>query len=384
MNIAVVSRSYDHGIGGMEVHTKQVVEYLAKSGHHVTVLTPQLRHGVKPTFKMDNVNVVRVSPMPNDLTKYDMKFWNRVAEHVKADVYDRVVNISMGIGNPFTRWNNALKSKTVTILHGTYVLERKTSLKLLRTKPTSIKYILAIPYTFIFDAILRRVCSRSVRIISVSKAVTQSLTNDYGIKNVLTIENFVDADVFNGQVRSNHAKRILFSSRLHQEKGVFVFLELAKKLNERLSEKDVKVEYHVVGDGPAKEELRQRINDESIGNMLLHGSLSQAEVARVMSESDIFIFPTLRSEGLPLSMLEAMSSGLPVYASRVSGVIEVISDGSNGYLFEPGDVNMLTELVEHAVLEGISAEVSKGARDTVLDKYNARKQLKAIEAAITG
>ena len=70
------------------------------------------------------------------------------------------------------------------------------------------------------------------------------------------------------------------------------------------------------------------------------GSVPYSELPQKYQDADIFILPSL-AEGMPLVVLEAMGTGLPIVASRVQGIDELVVDGVNGALFDPGDVDGL-------------------------------------------
>jgi glycosyltransferase involved in cell wall biosynthesis len=96
----------------------------------------------------------------------------------------------------------------------------------------------------------------------------------------------------------------------------------------------------LVGDGPQKLELQQLVAGLGIGDRV-HFAGYQIDVNRYLHIMDCFAL-TSRSEGTPQAVLEASIAGLPVVASRVGGLPEVIDDGRTGILFEPGDEDTLT------------------------------------------
>jgi glycosyltransferase involved in cell wall biosynthesis len=100
----------------------------------------------------------------------------------------------------------------------------------------------------------------------------------------------------------------------------------------------------IVGDGPdrpAVEELSARLGLG--GRVRLEGE--RRDVADLLAASDVFVLSS-RSEGLPVSVLEAMAAGLPVVASDVGGVSELVIDGETGILVRPGDPDRLAEALE--------------------------------------
>jgi glycosyltransferase involved in cell wall biosynthesis len=108
------------------------------------------------------------------------------------------------------------------------------------------------------------------------------------------------------------------------------------------------VQFVVFGDGPDRPAMLERVCVEQCANVLLPGFTS--EPVNVLLSSDIYL-GTSRWEGLPLSVLEAMSCALPVVASKVTGHVDCISDGVTGALYELGDwtgaASMISRLAAH-------------------------------------
>jgi glycosyltransferase involved in cell wall biosynthesis len=97
----------------------------------------------------------------------------------------------------------------------------------------------------------------------------------------------------------------------------------------------------LVGDGPQRSELIQRVADANLRfNVLLPGSFDDIE--SILHAADVFVLPSLH-EGLSVSLLEAMSAGVPVIASDIPGNREVIEHDRNGLLFPTRDTDTLAE-----------------------------------------
>lgn len=100
----------------------------------------------------------------------------------------------------------------------------------------------------------------------------------------------------------------------------------------------------IVGDGPDRPAVEAELRRLGLGQAAqLAGE--RDDVLELLADADIFVLSS-RSEGLPLSILEAMSVGLPVVASRVGGVAEVVVDGETGLLVPPGDPSSLAAAIE--------------------------------------
>ncbi|MEW1958803.1 glycosyltransferase [Kineococcus sp. NPDC059986] len=149
----------------------------------------------------------------------------------------------------------------------------------------------------------------------------------------------VDADRFPGRAdarrdRAAGALRILFVGRLVGEKGPEVLLEATDHL--RLS--GVEVDVVVVGRGPLEAELRQAVVDRNLGDVVrLVGAVGQDELPDWYAWADVFCLPSYE-EGVPVVLMEAMSSELPVVTTRIAGIPELV-DNESGTLVEAGDAS---------------------------------------------
>lgn len=112
------------------------------------------------------------------------------------------------------------------------------------------------------------------------------------------------------------------------------------RLREQLPEQRDRLRLSIVGDGPLMPAVREQVASLGLQDVVwLPGA--RADVASLLHGFSLFVLPSL-AEGTPVSMLEAMACGLPVVASRVGGIPEVVSDGCEGTLVAPRDIDALT------------------------------------------
>jgi glycosyltransferase involved in cell wall biosynthesis len=123
-------------------------------------------------------------------------------------------------------------------------------------------------------------------------------------------------------------------------------------------------ELRIVGTG-ARASLVQGLVEELPGQTSWTRSLTTDEVARALDEATVLVLPS-RSEGMGRVIVEALCRGRPVLASRVGGIRDLIRDGENGILVEPGDTAGLADAVVRVLADRALAErLAAGARPSV-------------------
>ena len=127
---------------------------------------------------------------------------------------------------------------------------------------------------------------------------------------------------------------LLFVGRLSREKGLLTLLDAAQRLAD--------VPVLVVGDGPVRPQVEQAIADRGIGNVQLLGRQPSAEVLRLMHGARVVVVPSESYETFGRTIIEAYACGVPVVASDIGALSELVSDGVTGRTFPPGDADGLT------------------------------------------
>ncbi len=186
---------------------------------------------------------------------------------------------------------------------------------------------------------LRRRILRSARAIAANSQGLAELSEKADPFPVSVIPNGVDSTLFHppktaGSRCSADRFRILFVGRLQDQKNLGLLLgELARLRREGAAGFNL----HVVGDGPLEPSMRARARQlELDDHTVWHGWLAKPEMVALYQSVDCLVNPSLY-EGLPNTVLEAMASGLPVVASRVSGNDELVIEGETGLLFDLGE-----------------------------------------------
>ncbi|MBW3660107.1 MAG: glycosyltransferase family 4 protein [Gemmatimonadetes bacterium] len=186
--------------------------------------------------------------------------------------------------------------------------------------------------------------------------------------------NFLDEDPGMGRGGGGYA---LFVGRLSEEKGVRTLVEAWERLRGRIPLK-------VVGDGP--ESPRVASAAERIDGIEWLGRRPREEVLERMREARLLVFPSVWYEGLPFVIVEAFAAGLPVVASDLGGMSEIIRHGETGWLVPAGDPAALAKAVESAAADPEALQrVRRAGRAEFDSKYTATinyERLMAIYAEV--
>jgi glycosyltransferase involved in cell wall biosynthesis len=132
----------------------------------------------------------------------------------------------------------------------------------------------------------------------------------------------------------------------------------------------------LAGAGPLRDELAALAARLGLTEVThLAGPVAYAEVPRILAAADVYAQPSF-DEGIPRATLEAMAMELPVVASRVGGLPELVTDGETGALVEPGDPRALAAALERALLDPASAaDMGRRARRSLRDLYSMERAI---------
>jgi len=139
------------------------------------------------------------------------------------------------------------------------------------------------------------------------------------------------------------------------------------------------MQLRLVGDGPERGELQALANDLGLGDAVTFaGRLSETETLEEIARSDILVLPSFM-EGLPIVLMEAMALGVPVVASRVAGIPELVGDGTSGLLFAPSNWDELGACIERLLTDNeLYAALAKTGKQRVLDEFDAQKSAEVL------
>jgi len=203
------------------------------------------------------------------------------------------------------------------------------------------------------------------RILSISGFVAQEIQSTVG-GSVEVLGGGVDLDLFYPSPSIPKVKnRLVFFGRLVTEKGLWTLLEAFS-----LQKSAAKLE--LIGEGPLRGELKTFLSGSPLRKRVkLTGYVAPERLRDILVRSGLAIVPSIWQEPLGLVVLEAMACGLPVVASSVGGILEMVSDGVNGLLVPPGDPLALAGAIDRAVGDPLMYErLLAGVSQTVIPSYD--------------
>ncbi|MBI4707243.1 MAG: glycosyltransferase family 4 protein [Candidatus Omnitrophica bacterium] len=198
-------------------------------------------------------------------------------------------------------------------------------------------------------------------------------------KNIVQLYNFLDIneqdDIAGESCSDNMKNAISYIGRLSQEKGLITLLDAAKSLLDRGS----KVRINIIGDGPLMEKLQEKVKAEQINNVNFAGYLKRKDVYREIRNSLAVVLPSEWYENNPMSVIEAFALGRPVIGSRIGGIPELVRDHERGLLFQPGDANELSSVIEYFMDHpGMAGEMGKKAREFYEEELNQERHYQRL------
>jgi colanic acid/amylovoran biosynthesis glycosyltransferase len=162
--------------------------------------------------------------------------------------------------------------------------------------------------------------------------------------------------------------RILCVASLQRYKGIPVLIDACRLLRQRGTE----LTCTIVGEGPMRPALERQIRELGLEHIVtLAGARPQHKVAALMRSSSLFVIPSIvapdgQMEGIPVALMEAMASRLPVVASSLSGIPEAVEHGTTGILVEPGSASECARAIERVLADALaSRQMGDRARSAI-------------------
>jgi glycosyltransferase involved in cell wall biosynthesis len=169
---------------------------------------------------------------------------------------------------------------------------------------------------------------------------------------------------------------ILFVGSLSKHKGLHILIRAFKEL------KEDNLRLHIIGKGPDEGGLRKLAEGDE--RITFHGFLSGDELMNMYRMANVTVVPSIWYEVFGMIILESFINSTPVVASRIGGIPELVKDGYNGFLFEPGSVNGLKSILGKISDDpSILKELEKNAYESSRG-YSIENHVKKLEEIYRG
>lgn len=393
MRIAIFARSlpsHPHS-GGMETQTDILARGLVQEGHEVAVITTPFLEKQK-NQESGEAEYQVISTPKGDHTRYTKEYFRGSVEifeklHREAP-FDCVISESAAGFGYATRLKHILKVPEVIIQHGTLWGEVLTLWGRASILTDYLRFFGRIlPYALKNYLLLDLPHFRRVdQIIAVSQDVQEQLFAQYYVsrKKVTVIYNGIDEKRFKILPEAEKSKMrkelgygqgdivLVYIGRLIKEKGLQDVIEILARFPEF-------VKLLLVGEGDYQKDLKDQISKVKLEEERVKfvGKVAYEDVPNYYSMSDIFVFPSHRREGFPMSLVEAQACGLPIVLSDCGGSVEAILSEETGFVYQMGDLEeffiRLNSLVTSPPLR---QDMSHNARKRVETFFSAKVMVK--------
>ena len=258
------------------------------------------------------------------------------------------------------------------------------------TQPTAAARELAealqVPFTFtahgydVYRRPPRDLCERAsaaAAVVTVSRANAEHLHSAFSVprERMFVVPSGVDTERFRPRQKPSGPPRLVCVARLKPVKNLALLLHACRLLVER----DVEFHCTIVGDGPDLQDLetaRMRWGLSAV--VTLAGAADQEKVSEWWGQASVGALSSV-SEGMPVSLMEAGASGVPVVAPRVGGIPELVDHGRTGLLFDSGDApQMATALQTLLTQPELRETMGARARERVVELFSIRHQVDAL------
>jgi glycosyltransferase involved in cell wall biosynthesis len=225
-------------------------------------------------------------------------------------------------------------------------------------------------------AVQRTAYSVAHKVVANSRAAAHRLRLEcVPARKITVIANGLDFESVQPHRARPRLRKVVVVANLRPEKGHDVLMDAAVEVLRRFPD----ATFEIAGAGPELETLLARAAARNV----LHAFTflgHRDDVPARLADADIFVLPS-RSEAFPNAVLEAMATGLPIVASGVGGILELIDDGTTGLLVTPGDAPALVERLCRLMADpGLASRLGVAARAEASARYSFDRMVAAFES----
>ena len=367
LRLLLVVDSHFPGNGGTEAQAQLLAELLQQRGHEVLLLAPQLDRSRPLHETIRGIAVERLSypKIPSLgalwlIFKFAFWLWRRRSRFDGIHIH-MARNLAAGAGMVQSK----LRCPVLVKVSGAWEFDGGVLDASLRYRP------------------LHLFLNHCIRRVAFMQAISEQtrdrlLAMGYDAKRIQMIPNAVDIARFDGaqrlQVEQKSQVTVMYVGRLQTVKGLAVLLQAWQAVVNRVDARLV-----LIGEGPMRTELATMIERLGLSASVEMPGRS-TDIPGVLRQAQIYVQPSFQ-EGLPNSVLEAMTAGLPIVATRVSGNEDLVRDGVNGLLVPPRQSAELADALIRLIGDAQAAKrMGIASREIIDGKYSSARVIPQLES----
>lgn len=266
------------------------------------------------------------------------------------------------------------------------------------TMATIIEALAGIPFSFTVHAhdifvtrvLLREKLRRAqfVRAISrFNRSYLEHIFPEETAGKVHVVHVGIRPDVYRSAETPDDPAKILCIAALKPYKGVPHLVDACRIL----AADGVDFACDIIGSGPMESSIRKSLERQGLaGRVRLRGALTQDEVAAELPRAAVFVLPSVvasnnQMEGIPVALMEAMAAGVPVVATAISGIPELVEDGVTGTLVDPGNPRSLADAIRRILTNRDAARaIAARGRDRVAREFELQQTVRELLTVFDG
>ena len=188
---------------------------------------------------------------------------------------------------------------------------------------------------------IKRVIKNSDALVVLSNEWKDYFSKEFNKEEIYVINNIIEFKNILTRKRENNFIQFIFLGRIGKGKGIFDVLEALKNIKNDINTKFI---LRIGGDGEVQK-LKEYLSKYKLNDLVEYiGWISGDDKKKYLESSDIMIMPSY-NEGLPISLLEAMSYTMPIISTSVGGIPQILKDNFNGKIVEPGSISQIEKVI---------------------------------------
>jgi glycosyltransferase involved in cell wall biosynthesis len=376
MKILIICHYFKPHIGGIEIVAYNQAKELVRLGNKVTVLTSKTNNE-KETEILDGIRIIRTNALNILETKLGIPyplispaFINVLKKEIEGSdlmhTHGHIYTTSFLASYVAKKLNKPI----ILTQHSTYVFHKNPVLRILES---------------IADKTIGKYTLNSANLVVAVSERTKEYANSiiHNNKKITVLYNGVDLKRFKPFVNKLNVKKELGIKnkfvcfcirRITFKNGIENLIKTAEYMANKKN-----IVFLLGGEGPGSDKVKFYIKKNKLSNFKLLGRISDSDLPKYYSVSDLFILPSQAGEGFPLVVLEAFSSGVPVIATKSGGHTEIIKNGITGYLTDINKPVQIAQKIEHLCRESKELkDMSSNCRAIIQEKFSWKSNVSQL------